>query len=139
MAGSFFVAAGFFQSATAQNPPAESKVFAGKVKFLTTENFFNNLKAHEDYVGLILFFNISKKPLTVAGITKEYDNVEVSLRAQKIPPGGKGIITFTIRNPEPGAFKNSSLIFFREFNEPVAITLKGHFLERAATSAASGR
>lgn len=105
-----------------------NKVFGGKANFLMTDIHFNNFKAYEDCVGLILFINVSKKTLNIKAVTQEYESIIVDVRSQKVPPGGKGILTYTLKSPEPGKFLSSSLIFFKQFNEPVKINISGNFV-----------
>lgn len=105
-----------------------TKVFAGKAKFLMTEINFNNFKALKSCIGLIMFINVSKKTLNITGVTKEFGNMIIDIRSQKIKPNGKGILTYTLIKPSPGKFTSNSLIFFKEFNDPVNIAIKGNFL-----------
>jgi len=106
----------------------KTKVYSGKAKFLMTEINFDNFKAHENCAGLIMFENVSKKTLRVAAVTKDLGNVAVSLKSQNIKPHQKGILTYTLINPSPGELQSTSLIFFKEFNDPVKITISGNFL-----------
>lgn len=112
----------------AQATVAQSKVYSGKAKFFMTEINFKNFKAHENCVGLIMFQNISKKTLRIAAVTKESGSVDVTIKSQKIRPHQKGILTYTLINPPQGEFNGSSLIFFKEFNDPVKVDISGNFL-----------
>jgi hypothetical protein len=111
-----------------QSITGKSKVYSGKAKFLMTEINFKNFKAHKNCVGLIMFENVSKKTLNIAGVTKEFKSMAVTIKSQKIRPNAKGILTYTLINPSPGEFHSSSLIFFKEFNDPVEVAINGNFL-----------
>lgn len=106
----------------------KTTVFSGKAKFLMTEINFENFKAYQNCVGLVMFENVSGRTLRIAAITKEFGYILVNMKSQKIRPKQKGILTYTLINPSPGEHHSNSLIFFKEFNDPVKIAIKGNFL-----------
>jgi len=100
----------------------------GKAKFLMTEVNFNNLPANKPYVGLIMFINVSKEPLTILEINNECSCFTASPREKVIYPNEKGIITYKVDNPPKGSLRKKSFIRFKEMKEPVGIVIRGSFI-----------
>lgn len=116
----------------AQSKPIESKVYFNRAKFLNTEIHFNKFKPYKDCVGLVMFINISKKTLRIKEITHESESVQVKMKSQTIRRNKKGILTFLIKNPPPGEFKEVSYLFFEGISDPVPIHITGTFITQGS-------
>lgn len=123
----FFCLFLFAQTAYTQNA-VRPKVYNNKVKFLMTRIDLKDLKAGQDYVGLIMFINISDRPLKIREINNECSCFSATPDKKVILPGEKGIVTYTFKRPPKGAFNKKSFIFFNEIKGPVPIIISGTFI-----------
>ena len=123
----FFLVFFSAQGISAQTVNSAS-IYENKVKFLMTRIDLKALKAGKDYVGLIMFINVSKRPLKIKEINNECSCFSASPDKRTIMPGEKGVITYTFKRPQKGAINKKSFIFFNEIKSPVPIVISGNFI-----------